>query len=136
VIHRLVKQVLDSGGCSGKDKERDLKSLKRLGAEVSDREEFTDNAMMEAIKLKTAAYMASRLGEEFDAVITSVQPYGMFVEVLDPPVDGLVRDNGAIGRQVRRGKRSRPPRHAVGQTVRVKLVRADRTNGQLDFTLS
>ncbi|MCU0575446.1 MAG: VacB/RNase II family 3'-5' exoribonuclease [Desulfobacterota bacterium] len=135
MIHRLVKQVLDSGGCSGKDRDRDLKSLKRLGTEVSDREEFTDNAMMEAIKLKTAAYMVSRLGEEFDAVITSVQPYGMFVEVLDPPVDGLVRIDSIPGRPARRTRRARSPRLAIGQTVRVKLVRADRTNGQLDFTL-
>ena len=135
VIHRLVKQVLTSGGVSSRERDRSLKYLKKLAPEVTGREEFTDNAMMEAIKLKTAAYMTLHIGDEFDAVITSVQPYGMFVEVLNPPVDGLVRNETIMGRPVRRGKRSRLPRQTIGQTVRVKLVRADRTSGQLDFVM-
>jgi ribonuclease R len=132
VVHRLVKQVLASGGYSGKEKNRHLKYLKKLAPEVSDREEFTDSAMMEALKLKTAAYMAAHLGDEFDAVITSIQPYGMFVEVLDPPVDGLVRSDAVMGRPGR-GRRTRPVRQGLGQVIRVKLVRADRATGQLDF---
>lgn len=135
VVHRLVKQAMLSGGTSSRERGRTLKYLKKLAPEVSVREELTDSAMMEALKLKAAAYMASHLGDEFDAVITSVQPYGMFVEVLNPPVDGLVRDNGFMGRPARGGRRSRSPRRSMGQTVRVKLVRADRTNGQLDFVI-
>jgi len=133
VVHRLVKQALTSGGFSVKERERFQKYLKKLAPEVSDREELTDTAMMEALKIKTAAYMVSHLGDEFDAVVTSVKPYGMFVEVMDPPVDGLMRGDGAVGMPARGGRKSRSPRRAIGQTVRVKLVRADRTNGQLDF---
>jgi ribonuclease R len=132
VVHRLVKQVLASGGYSGRERERQHRYLKKLAFEVSDREEFTDSAMMEALKLKTAAYMATHLGDEFDAVITSIQPYGMFVEVLDPPVDGLVRHDAAMGRPGS-GRRSRSVRQGLGQVIRVRLVRADRANGQLDF---
>lgn len=132
VIHRYVKQVLASGGFSSRERDKGLKYLKKLAPEVSEREEYTDNAMMEALKLKTAAYMAAHLGDEFDAVITSIQPYGMFVEVLDPPVDGLVRSDAVMGRPGRR-RRSRSPRQSLGQVIRVKLVRADRATGQLDF---
>jgi ribonuclease R len=102
---------------------------------VTEREKITDDAMMEALKIKAAAYMASHLGEEFDAVITSVMPYGMFIEVLNPPVDGLVRSEAFQDRPERRGRKARPLRQSIGQIVRVKLARADRTNGQLEFIL-
>ncbi|HVN71139.1 MAG TPA: VacB/RNase II family 3'-5' exoribonuclease, partial [Desulfomonilia bacterium] len=67
VVHRLVKAVLASKGISGKERERCLKLLNRLAPEVSDREKLTDEAMMEAVKIKAAAFMTARLGEEFEA---------------------------------------------------------------------
>jgi exoribonuclease R len=59
----------------------------------------------------------------------------MFIEVIDPPVDGLIRNDTFKGEPSRRGKRSQSPRQTIGQIVQVKLIRADRTNGQLDFSL-
>jgi ribonuclease R len=135
VVHRLVKTALRSQGATKKEQGKTLKLLKKLSFEVTEREKFTDDAMMEAIKIKAAAYMSSRLGEEFEAVITSIMPYGMFIEVLDPPVDGLVRNDTIQSRPTRKSRRSQSPRQAIGQIVRVKLIRADKTNGQLDFSL-
>lgn len=133
VIHRLVKLAIGGRGTEKRELDRTVKQLKKLAPEVSEREKITDDAMMEVAKIKAAAYMASRLGEEFEAVITSVMPYGMFIEVLDPPVDGLVRSDFGQERPERRGRKARPLRQTIGQIVRVRLVRADRTNGQLDF---
>jgi ribonuclease R len=135
VIHRLVKAALDSGGTTKKGHEKTLKQLKKVALEVTEQEKITDDAMMEALKIKAAAYMVSRLGDEFDAVITSIMPYGMFIEVLDPPVDGLVRNDDIGGEPSRKSRRPKQQRHTMGQIIRVKLVRADRTNGQIDFSL-
>ncbi len=135
VIHRLVKAALDSGGITRKGHEKTLKQLKKVALEVTEREKITDDAMMEALKIKAAAYMVSRLGDEFDAVITSIMPYGMFIEVLDPPVDGLVKNDDIGSEPSRKSRRPKQQRHTMGQIIRVKLVKADRTNGQLDFSL-
>lgn len=136
VIHRLVKQALYKKGTEKKELDRTVKQLKKLAPEVTEREKITDDAMMEVLKIKAAVYMATHLGDEFDAVITSVMPYGIFIEVLNPPVDGLVRSDAFQERPERRGRKARPVRQTIGQIVRVKLVRADRTNGQLDFVLA
>jgi ribonuclease R len=135
VIHRLVKAALEPKGTTKKEQDNTGKQLKKVAPEVTEREKITDDAMMEALKIKAAAFMASRLGDEFDAVITSIMPYGMFIEVIDPPVDGLIRNDTFKGEPSRRGKRSQSPRQTIGQIVQVKLIRADRTNGQLDFSL-
>jgi len=82
--------------------------------------------------------MAERLGEEFQAVVTSIFPYGMFIEVIDPPVDGLVRppeSGSAAPRKSRRAKEQRRG-HATGEVIAVKLIRVDRTNGQMEFALA
>jgi ribonuclease R len=138
VIHRLVKMALKSQGLTGKDQAREVKYLKQISPEVSDKEQQTDSAMMEASKLKMAAYMAGHIGKEFEAVVTSIFPYGMFIEVLDPPVDGLVRTPETVDLSNRKSKRSRARKQgpAIGQIVPVKLIRADRTNGQLEFAFA
>jgi ribonuclease R len=135
IIHRLVKMALKSQSITGKDQAREVKNLKRIAPEVSDKEQQTDSAMMEASKLKMAAYMAGHMGEEFEAVITSIFPYGMFIEVLDPPVDGLVRTQETFDPEARKSRRSRAKKQAptIGQIVPVKLIRADRSTGQLEF---
>ena len=133
VVHRILKGVLRGEG--GRPERTDRKTLERLAQEMSMREELTDNAMREALRLKAASFMAQRMGEDFDAVVTALRPGGLFVEVLDIPVEGVVRgdsfDGG--GRAVRR-RRARPGL-GVGDVARVRLVRADTTSGQLDFVL-
>jgi ribonuclease R len=135
VIHRLVKAALEPKGTTKKDQDNTLKQLKKVAPEVTEREKITDDAMMEALKIKAAAFMVSRLGDDFEAVITSIMPYGMFIEVIDPPVDGLVRNDTRESEPSRKSRRSQSPRQTIGQIVQVKLIRADRTNGQLDFSL-
>jgi len=135
VIHRLVKASLEPKGTTRKEQDNTGKQLKKVAPEVTEREKITDDAMMEALKIKAAAFMALRLGDDFEAVITSIMPYGMFIEVIDPPVDGLIRNDTREGEPSRKSRRSQSPRQTIGQIVQVKLIRADRTNGQLDFSL-
>ena len=137
VIHRLVKTALGSRGLAGKDQARQQKYLKQVAPEVSDRERLTDSAMMEAFKIKAASFMAERIGEEFQAVVTSIFPYGMFIEVIDPPVDGLVRPSESGPASPRKSRRAKEQRrgHVTGEVIAVKLIRVDRTNGQMEFAL-
>lgn len=135
VIHRLVKKMLHGQGMTKKETAKQTKLLRKIGPEVSEKEKNTDAAMLEAVKLKTAAFMADRIGDEFKAVITSIFPYGMFIETLDPPADGLIRNTGYSGLSYRKGAKKRSPARSIGETIYVKLTRVDRTRGLLEFAL-
>lgn len=133
VVHRMVKSVLS--GASAPKKRDGIRGLERLAREMSDLEETTDSAMREALRLKAASYMATRLGEVFDAVVTSVRPFGAFVELLDPPVEGMVRIWDAAGHAPRRSSRGRGGIRP-GEVIRVCLARADTSSGRLDFVIA
>jgi ribonuclease R len=86
--------------------------------------------------------MQARVGETFDATITSALEFGLFVQLKEMPVDGLVHisnipgdywelENGGMGLVGQRTGR----RWQLGDTVRVRLSRVDLTQRQIDFEL-
>jgi|HubBroStandDraft_6_1064221.scaffolds.fasta_scaffold00324_25 ribonuclease R len=64
--------------------------LKEIAAESSEAERRAEAAERELMEWKTAQFMESHLGEEYDALIISVQKFGFFVELVDIFVEGLV----------------------------------------------
>ena len=70
---------------------QDFGQMQLEGEHCSEREQRAASAERELIKIKLLTYMSTRIGEEVDAVITGVEPFGLFVQSLDIPADGLVR---------------------------------------------
>src|SRR5262249_51829038 len=66
------------------------KHLEEVAAETSETERRAAAAERELIDWKTAQFMEQHLGDEYDALIISVQKYGCFVELLDIFVEGLL----------------------------------------------
>jgi ribonuclease R len=66
------------------------KHLEEIAAETSETERRAAAAERELINWKTAQFMEQHLGDEYDGLITSVQKYGCFVELLDIFVEGLL----------------------------------------------
>ena len=64
--------------------------LEELGAETSEAERRAAQAERELMDWKTAQYMEEHLGEEYEALIISVQKYGFFVELMEVFVEGLL----------------------------------------------
>ena len=56
----------------------------------SEREKVATEVEREAENIKKAEYMESRIGEEYDGIVSSITSFGMFVE-LDNTVEGLIR---------------------------------------------
>ncbi len=114
---------------------------------ICDRLTFTERNAMEAeratIKMKQVQFMKSFVGEEFEAVISGVTSFGIFVEVADYHSEGLIRMSdldddyyifdekkySLIGKRHKRAYR-------LGDPVRVKLVRVDEVKQVLDFVLA
>ncbi len=64
--------------------------LDEIASESSEAERRADAAERELVEWKTAQFMESHLGEEYEGLIISVQKFGFFVELLDIFVEGLV----------------------------------------------
>ena len=82
------------------------------------------------------------MGEEFDGVISGIQHYGIFVEPVQNKCEGLVRTDSVrdelIYDEAKRELRSMTGGRTfrMGETVRIKVQKADLDARQLDFVLA
>lgn len=135
------------------------KHLEEMAAETSETERRAATAERELISWKTAQFMEQHLGDEYDALIISVQKYGCFVELFDQFVEGLVpigafeeaaeahcvyreRDHAivaVVGGEGRRGGGRRKQVQALawklGDRIRVRAERIDPMRRRVEFAL-
>jgi len=135
VVHRILAALLEGRRPPDQD-------LAFLGEHCSFTERRAAEAERELVEWKKAKFMAERLGDEFDALVVSVTRYGLFVELLELFVEGLIPielipgDRYQFQENARRiiGARTRRV-YKVGDTVRVRLDRVDVLARQLQFSL-
>ena len=117
--------------------------LEALGFETSEAERRAADAERELMEWKKVAFMAERLGDEFDALIISLTKYGLYVELTDLFVEGFVpmeslADDHYVYREKLRaivGQHSRRSYH-LGQRAKVCLDRIDSEGNKLLFSLA
>ncbi len=140
IVHRALKAALLPKSAAGHRYEG--KELQALGAETSRRERRADDAARDVMAYLKCLYLQPRVGEQFDASITSAQEFGLFVQLAQMPIDGLVHvsaipgdfwelDRGGLGLVGRSTRR----RYRMGDRVRVKLTGVDVAQRQIDFEL-
>jgi ribonuclease R len=127
--------------------------LQEIASESSEAERRADSAERELMEWKTAQFMESRLGEEYEALIISVQKFGFFVELVEIFVEGLVsidrleeftgqkcmyreRDH-TIVTEPHRGSRGAGSKKVfrLGDIVRVRAERIDPFRHRVEFAL-
>jgi ribonuclease R len=102
VVHRALKSALANPPAPG-SAQRSAEEITRgpyreaelatMASETSDAERRAVSAERELMDWKTAQFMESRLGDQYDALIISVQKFGFFVELMEVFVEGLVPIN-------------------------------------------
>jgi ribonuclease R len=116
--------------------------LRSLGLETSESERRAADAERELMEWKKVSFMAERLGDEFQALVVSLNRHGFFVELTDLFIEGFVPieslgDEGYVYREKLRaivGVESAPPYH-LGDRVTVRLDRIDRVDNRLEFSV-
>lgn len=136
-VHRLVDEVL-----AGRKPRTDPAELLVLGDHCSQREQRAEAAERELTRLKLLAYFSTRIGEEMDAVITGVEPFGMFVQGLHLPAEGLIHIDSLADDFYRFDRAAHSLsgyRHGhtyrLGDVVRVAVAHVDMDRRELDFRL-
>ena len=84
-IHRLLDALM-----TGKKPRNDFGELAVLGEHCSDRERRAEAAERELTKVKLLDYLSTRIGTTLEAVVTGVEEFGLFVQGIELPAEGLV----------------------------------------------
>lgn len=84
-IHRLLEALL-----FGKKPRNDFGELAVLGEHCSDRERRAESAERELTKVKLLDYLSTRIGMTMEAIVTGVEEFGLFVQGIELPAEGLV----------------------------------------------
>ena len=116
--------------------------LRHQAEDASFAERRADAAERELVEWKKMKFMSDRVGEDFDGLIVSITKYGIFVELTDLFVEGLIPlntlyDDRYVFHETTRqiiGQRTRKT-YSLGDRVRVVLDRIDRVERKLQFAL-
>ena len=140
LVHRALKGAVVPQSASGY--RYSAAELQTLGTESSQRERRADEAARDVMSYLKCLYMHPRVGETFEATISSALEFGLFVQLKEMPIDGLIHisnipgdywelENGGMGLVGRRTGQ----RWQMGDSVQVRLSRVDLTQRQIDFEL-
>src|SRR6202012_609956 len=135
-IHRLLRAVLAARETPPENE------LRAIAGECSESERRAADAERELVEWKKVKFMADRIGQDFDALVISTAKYGLFVELADLFVEGLVPIDTLPGDQytyqenVRKivGRRTRRE-FSIGDQVHVILDRVDGNERKLQFSI-
>ena len=135
IAHRMLQKALTGEVFTAADETL----CEDAAAQSTTREQAADNCERDIDKLYIAAYMKQFIGEEFDAEVSGVQAFGVFA-ALENGCEGLIRIELLAGDYYQYDEqhmalvgRHTGKRFTIGTPIRVKLIAASETTGQIDF---
>ena len=141
-IHRVISKYLEEN-YDVKDNwiEEHQKQAEDRAKQSSEREKIATKVEREAEDLKKAEYMESRIGEEYEGIISSITSFGMFVE-LENTIEGLIRfedlgDEYFIYNEEKKqliGEKSNKV-YKIGDKVKIRVKKASKILRQIDFEI-
>ena len=156
LIHRAIRSVIRSrldtphvkrAGAASMPKARiypyDEPILEQLGEQCSMSERRADEATRDVVNWLKCEFMKDRVGETFPGVITAVTGFGLFIELTDIYVEGLVHVTALPADYYHfdpvhhrlAGERS-GRNFRLGDTVEVKVMRVDLDERKIDFEMA
>ena len=140
LVHRLIKQLLYKK-LRKSEQEKQMEFLKKAVDHISMTEQNATDAERETTELKMTEYMEPFVGEPFDAHITGVTKFGVFVG-LENGVEGLVHistmdDDEYVYNEesMQLTGRFYGVQYSLGMPVRVTLIKADKDKHEIDFIM-
>jgi ribonuclease R len=140
VVHRSLRESRQ-GMAANRSQELE-EDLPEVAKHTSEMERRADEAERELLQWKKVRFMADKVGDEYDGYITGVAPFGMFVELIEHYVEGLVHVSSMADdyyrfheqQHVMRGENTRKV-YRLGDKVLVQVVRVDMERRQVDLGL-
>ena len=115
----LITQRLLKAAVAGRSLPYENDELEALARHCTEEEDTAKKVERKVTKSAAAILLESRIGEQFDAIVTGASEKGTWVRLLQPPVEGRL-ESGFEGMD-------------VGRQLRVQLVSTDVERGYIDF---
>ncbi|MDQ6891538.1 MAG: ribonuclease R [Acidobacteriota bacterium] len=144
IVHRQLSRLLAFGRpIAPSEAEQMTARIAEIAKHSSDRERRAEQAERESLLWKKIVFMKNKVGGEFDAFVTGVASFGLFVTLADFFVEGLVPVS-ALGndffvyeeKQHRLRGRSTDATYRLGDPLRVHLKEIDEVRRRLNFVLT
>jgi ribonuclease R len=141
VVHRMLRAARTGAVDASRREELD-DELPETARHPSETERRADEAERELLQWKMVRFMASRVGEEYEGFVTGVAPFGLFIQLVDHYVEGLVHISTMGDDYYRfveqehtlRGENTKK-QYRLGDRVQVQVVRVDLGRRQIDLGL-
>ena len=141
VVHRMLREGRQGALTAARREELD-EELPEAGKHTSEMERRADDAERELLQWKKVRFMADKVGDEYEGYITGVAQYGLFIELIEHYVEGLVHISSMADdyyrfveqQHVLRGENTRKV-YRLGDKVLVQVVRVDMERRQVDLGL-
>ncbi len=139
VVHRALKAAIARQDEPSEEAEQ---AMAEIAARCSMCERRADDATREAVAWLKCEFMLDKVGDRFPGIIAGVAEFGIFVELDDIFVEGLVHVSELPGdyyqydarRHVLQGRAQGREFH-IGQAVEITVARVDLDERKIDFTL-
>jgi ribonuclease R len=142
IVHRRLAELVANGVMYGERRDQIERAHPLYAAQSSDRERRADEAEREVLEWKKVIFMRDKVGESFTGVVAGVAPFGLFVELDEIFVQGMVpiatvggdfwqfkeRQHRLIGESTNRELR-------LGDKVTIEVKSIDEDRHQIEFRL-
>lgn len=136
MVHRLLTRYADGGRSASQDK------YEELCEHCSAMEQLAAGAERASIKYKQVEFMSDKLGQVFEGTVSGVTEFGLYVEINENKCEGMVPlrdlDDDYYEFDERNyclWGRKHHHRYSLGDTVQVKVAKANLEKKQLDYAL-
>jgi ribonuclease R len=141
LVHRAIRHILNGGKAGNYG--YDGGTMEHLGGITSEHERRAEDATREVEAWLKCQYMEEKVGEQFDGVVTAVTNFGVFVQLPELQIDGLVHVTSLqhdyyrydAGSQSLIGDRS-GTQYRLGDQLTVVVSRVDLESKRIDFQLA
>jgi ribonuclease R len=140
VVHRLLDEYSRAAAPARIDRMR--ARMPGIARQSSDRERLAVEAERASVKVMQIEYMKRHIGDEFEGVIAGVTDFGLFVELPDLLIQGLIRVRDLADdyylfdqKQYALRGRSRGQVYRLGDRVRIRVLAVDPETRELDLEL-
>jgi ribonuclease R len=141
VVHRSLRESRE--GMSAERREELTDELPETARHTSERERRANDAERELVQWKKVRFMVDKVGDEFDGYITGVTAFGLYIELVEHFVEGMVHVSTMADDYYRFVERAHILRgentgqvYRLGDRVRVQVVKVDMERRQVDLGLA
>jgi ribonuclease R len=141
VVHRTLRESRH-GRMTEERKGELTDDLPDIARHTSERERRADDAERELVQWKKVRFMADKVGDEFEGYVTGVTAFGLYIELIEHFVEGLVHVSTMADDYYRFVERAHILRgenkgkvYRLGDRVKVQVVKVDMERRQVDLGL-